>query len=224
MILLVISWIFYNNFIVAIVLSPYLFFFIRSKLKETIRKHREKLSLAFKDGMEAVTSALIAGYSIENAFRESLSELILLYGKKSLIYKSFAEISNKLSLNVPIEEAFDEFAVESQIEEIQVFSQVLSYARVSGGNLVTIIKNTSQTIGEKIEVKREIATIISAKKLEQTIMNYMPIGIVVYMRVTSGDMFGVLYQNAFGAIIMSFCLCIYVVARVIANKIIDIKV
>ena len=223
-ILLLYSWVFYDRLIVAVILSPYLFFFVKKQRCNAIVKHREKLASAFTDGMEAVTSALIAGYSIENSFTEALPEIELLHGKKSVIYASFARISNLLKLYVQIEEAFYEFASESRIEEIQTFSQILNYAKKSGGNLVSIIKNTTTNISEKIEVKREISTIISAKKMEQSVMNFMPLGIVVYMRLTSSDMFGVLYGNALGIIVMTVCFALYLVAKYIADKIVDIRV
>ena len=72
----------------------------------------------------------------------------------------------KLNLNISIEDAFNEFAKECRVEEINNFSEILSYAKRSGGNLIQIIKNTTDSISEKIDVKREISTIISAKQFE----------------------------------------------------------
>ena len=69
-ILLAIGFLFYNNVLAGLVFFPYLFFYVRKRIKEFENKRREKLAVEFKDGMQAVVSALIAGYSIENAFRE----------------------------------------------------------------------------------------------------------------------------------------------------------
>lgn len=182
------------------------------------------IAVEFKDGMQSVVSALTAGYSIENAFKEALNEIELLHGRKTVIYEGFAKITNQISLNITIEQAFDEFAKQCSIEEITNFAEILHYAKRSGGNLISIIKNSSETICEKIDVKREIATIISAKKLEQNIMNYVPIGIILYLRLTSADMFNRLYSNKFGIVIMTCCVGIYFAARMIADKIVDIKV
>ncbi|MGN0369124.1 MAG: type II secretion system F family protein [Butyrivibrio sp.] len=223
-ILLAIGFLFYNNVLAGLVFFPYLFFYVRKRIKEFENKRREKLAVEFKDGMQAVVSALIAGYSIENAFREAVGELELMYGRKTEIYKGFLVIINQLNLNVSIEEAFSNFAKECRVEEITGFAQVLYYAKRNGGNLIQIIKNTSDTISEKIEVKREINTAVSAKRLEQNIMNLVPVGIILYMRITSAGMIEKLYGNIYGIIIMTFCLIIYFAAKVIADKIVDIKV
>lgn len=188
------------------------------------QKRQEKLAAAFRDGMQAVVAALASGYSIENAFRESLGELELMYGRRSDIYAGFAKIVNKLNFNVNIEDAFGDFAKESRVEEITAFAQVLAYAKQSGGNLIAIIRDTTDSVSEKIEVRRDINTIISAKKLEQNIMNFVPMGIILYMRVSSAEMFVKLYGNAAGIAIMTVCLAVYCAAKIIADRLVDIKV
>lgn len=113
--------------------------------------------------MQIISTELSAGYSLENAFRESLGEIEMLYGQDSEIYKSFAEIAARININTNIEDAFADFAGKANVEEIDSFAQVLTYAKRNGGNLVDIIRNTTDTISDKIEVKREISAITSAK-------------------------------------------------------------
>ncbi len=223
-ILLVVGYLFFDNIWVGLIFFPYIIYHIKRGRKIWERKRQEKTAIEFKDGMQAVVSALTAGYSIENSFREAVMELEMLYGKKTIIYEGFSRIVFRLNLNANIEEAFAEFAKDCKVEEISSFSEILSYAKRSGGNLIQIIKNTTDTISEKIDVKREINTIISARQLEQNIMNYVPLGIIMYMRLTSSEMFQKVYGNMAGIILMTLCLVVYFVARIIAEKIVDIKV
>ena len=223
-IILAVGYLFYDSIAAGLIFIPYVFFHVRKRVATFEMRRCEKTALSFKDGMQAVVAALTAGYSIENAFRESLCELEILYGKKSDIYRCFAKIINQLSLNVNIEEAFADFAGEVNVEEISRFAEVLNYAKKSGGNLIAIIKNTTDSISEKIDVKREINTVISAKKLEQNIMTLVPAGIILYMRLTNGGMFGKLYGNAFGIAVMSVCLGIFLAAKLLADHIVDIRV
>ncbi len=223
-ILLIMGYLFYDCIPAGLVFFPYVFYHIKRGKAISERKRQEKISKEFKDGMQAVVSALTAGYSIENSFREALTELELLYGKKTLIYEGFEKIVFRLNLNANVEEAFYEFAKECRVEEISNFSEILSYAKRNGGNLIQIIKNTTDSISEKIDVKREINTMISAKQLEQNIMNYVPLGIILYMRITSPEMFEKVYGNLVGIIFMTVCLLVYFIARIIAEKIVDIKV
>lgn len=222
--LLITGYIFYDSCWIGLLFFPYVFFYVKKGMARFRLKQKERIAVEFRDGMQAVVSSLTAGYSIENSFRESLEELKMLYGTKTLIYKGFSRIVNRLNLNMNIEDAFDEFAKECEVEEIDIFAQILHYAKRSGGNLIDIIRSTTETISEKIDVKRDIRTIISAKQFEQNIMNYVPIAIILYMRVVSGEMFHKVYGNVFGIIIMTGCLLVYFFARLLAEKIVDIKV
>lgn len=222
--LLLVGYLFYDNVWLGLIFFPFAIHHVKVELQRYEQKRRERIAIEFKDGMQTVVSALTAGYSLENSFREALDELSLLYGKKTDIYKGFSKIVYKLNLNANIEEAFDDFAKECNVEEINNFAEILHYAKRSGGNLIQIIKNTTDTISEKIDVKREISTIISSKQLEQNIMNYVPIFIILYIRISSPEMFTSIYGNLAGIVIMSVCLCVYFVARIIAGKIVNIRV
>ena len=52
----------------------------------------------------------------------------------------------------------------------------------------------------------------------------IPLGILMYLRITSGSFIEVLYGNALGIAVMTVCLIVYVMAVFISVKIVDIKV
>ena len=161
------SWLFYGNIYFSILMSPWLYLYIRENSKNNKRKERQQLALQFKDAMTAVSFALNAGYSVENSFKEALEELKMLYGRNAVIVKSFSEIATRIHNNENIENVLKDFARKSDVEEIQYFSEIFGYAKRSGGDMITIIKDTTSLIREKIELDSEIKTIISGKKQEQ---------------------------------------------------------
>lgn len=223
-ILLAAGYLFYDKAVAGLIFFPFIFWYVKNGMKKYDKRCRDKTAAEFKDCMQIVVSALTAGYSVENAFRESLEEIGMIYGKNSDGYLNFLMIVNQLNLNISIEKAFQKYAEESNVEEINNFAQVLTYAKQSGGNLISIIKDAENSISEKIDVKREISTIISAKKLEQNIMSVVPVVIILYMRLTSAGMFDRLYGTQTGIIVMTVCLIVYFVAVFIAGRIVDIDI
>ena len=223
-IILLIGYIFYNSFVVSLAFSPYILFHCKIRYRTYASDRRDRLAVSFKDGIQILKSLLQTGYSFENAVKGSLSEMEMIYGKNNPAYQGFLKISNQVALNVSVEEAFDDFAMESGEDEIQYFAEVLKVAKKSGGNLMEIMGNTADIIADRIDVKREIRTITAAKKLEQGIMNMVPIGIVMYMRVSSLGMMDKLYGNPAGVIIMTICLIVYGAAIFLAGRITDIQV
>ena len=79
-------------------------------------------------------------------------------------------------------------------------------------------------ISEKIQVKRDIQTILASRQFEQKVMNLVPIFILFYIEVTSPGFFSPMYQNPAGICIMTICLAVYLAAYVLSRKIVAIEV
>ncbi len=107
---------------------------------------------------------------------------------------------------------------------MDLFTSILQIAKKGGGDLIGIIKMTAGNISDKAEVNREIETIISSKKYEQMIMNFIPVFIIAYVDFASPGLLSQLYGNLFGVIVMSVCLVIYITAFLLSVKITGIEV
>ena len=130
----------------------------------------------------------------------------------------------QLNLNVSVEQVWKEFAGRVMLPEVDGFVTVFTLAKRSGGDSIAIIKNAVRQLGDKAEVKREIETIIAAKKLEFHVMSAIPFGIIVYMRMSFPTFMDVLYGNIVGACFMSGCLALYVAAWKLGERIVEIEV
>lgn len=218
------SVLFYNTIFASVVMLPYFHFYLKKKERKKEEKRAAKANMEFKDGMMAVSSALLAGYSVENAFNAAIRELSGLYGDDAVLARAFMEITRKVAMNDNVEDALEQLAEQVGIEDAVYFAEVFRYAKRSGGNLVEIIGKTAANIGDKITVKEEINVMISGKKMEQRVMNVMPFGIIIYLRLAAYEFIAPMYGNFLGVFVMTVCLLGYMGARILSNKIIDIKV
>ena len=189
-----------------------------------INKRKKELLIQFKDGMQSMSVALIAGFSIENAWREALKEMEELYGKEAYMVEEMRQMNAGIRMNQPIEQLLYQFAVRSECEDIMEFAEVFRFAKRGSGNFGKIIQNTIGHISEKMEVERAIETVISGKKMEQKIMNIVPLLLLSYLNLTSEEFLAPLYGNIFGVCIMSGAFLAYTGALLLANKMINIKV
>lgn len=221
---LMVSFLFYQNIFLCLLLSPYLYFFYKKEQRKMTEVRKKKLSLEFLDGIHSLSVALEAGYSVENAFKAAIKDLGLMYSNEALIMKEFQCIVSQINHNIPIEDAIAEFANRSKLEDVECFSEVFKTAKRTGGDLVAIIKMTGKTIGEKVEVMREIETLITAKKMEANIMKLVPFGILGYMLLGSPQFLKPLYHNLLGILFMTFLLVIYLFLTKLVDKIIAIRV
>ena len=216
---------FYRSLLWVLLVGMPLFFIQYRRLKRKWEQQRRwQLNLEFKEGLQGLAAALNAGYSIENAIEESRRDLLVVYGKESLLSWEFQVMLEQLKLNRPVEQVMDEFAARSGVQDIKSFAEVFRTARRSGGNLVAITRSSADRIGEKIEVSREIHTMISGKQMEGRIMNIVPLGMILYFWICSPGFLDGFYSGIRGRIEMSVFLLIYLAAYLLSEKICRITV
>lgn len=220
----IVSVFFYHSLIAFMVLLPSIYFILKKKNQEMCNRRKRQLEKEFREVILSVAANLQAGYSVENAFCESYRDIIMLYGKESIMAGELHLLMRKLNNNEPLEEILMNLADRSGVDDIRDFAEIFQIAKRNGGNLQGIIHNTADIIEGKHEVQREIDTIISQKHLEQKIMQGMPFLMMGYLSLTTQGFFEPLYHNTTGIVIMTGCLAGYVVACILADKILDIKV
>ncbi len=220
-----ISLMFYDSFLPFLILVvPFLYFYLGKKKKELGEKRKQVLNSQFREAILSVASHLQAGFSIENAFAEAYRDIRQLYGRESLMGRELAWLLRRLENNEQLEQLLSELADRSGSEDIAEFAGVFSIAKRGGGDLRSIIAKTADVIGDKIEVRREIDTIMSEKRLEQKIMQCMPFVLIGYLSLTSKGFFDGLYHNMTGILLMTGCLAVYVFACFLSEKVLAIEI
>lgn len=220
----ILGYSFYRSFFGVIILSPLLIFYRKKKRSQLAKNRKWKLNQEFRDGITSLSAALSSGYSAENAFEEAWKDLKSLYKEDALIMQEFSYMINQIHMNITVEEALMEFADRTGIEDIINFAEIFSTAKRTGGDLTKIIQTTANAISDKMEVKREIITLVTAKKREADIMKAIPPGILFYLQYSSPGFLDPLYGNLFGIIVMTILLGTYLGAYILADRIIAIEV
>lgn len=224
LIILGVSYLFYGTWIGAILFSPYLIRYIKSWEKQTIKKRQENFRLQFKEAIQSLSAGLNVGYSVENALKEACKDLQAMYRRNDLIVKELVYMIRQIQMNVTVETVFREFAARTEDEDVNTFVTAFNMAKRSGGNMLEIIRNVVRQMGEKIDVEREIGTLLAAKRMELHIMSAIPFAMIVYLRISFPEFLNVLYGNAAGVVIMSVCLAVYLISYESGKQMVEIEV
>lgn len=203
---------------------PVSIFYFHQWREDACRKKEQEFREQFQNGMQTLASALKTGYSVENAIRETEKDLQTLYLEDSRIRKEFGRMIHELDMNFTAEQVLKEMAGRVQQEDVENFVTVFATAKRTGGDSIAILKNAVKVIGDKIEVEREIQTLLSAKKLEFHVMCVIPLGMVLYMRMAFPEFLSVLYGGPPGILLMTVCLGVYAFAWRLGTKMIQIEV
>ena len=218
------AYFFYRSVIAALLLSPLIIPYTVREKRELKKKHSRELGIQFRDAILSVSTNQKAGYSVENAFGEALNDMVLLYGRGSLIVKELSRIVKGLRNNITLEKLLNDLGERSENPDILEFAQVFAVAKRSGGNMTQMIADTVSVIGERLTVENEIDVLLSAKKLEARIMDIVPFFIILYVGLTSPGFFDGLYHNLTGIAVMSACLFVYLFAYLMSEKIVAVEV
>ena len=220
------GYVFYKNLIWAAILALCGFFYPPVRTKEIIRTRRQKLTLQFKDMLYSLSSALGAGSSVERAMSQVLEDMEHQYGngKEVHIVRELELIVSKLDLGANIEELFMDLADRSGIEDIRTFAHIFEISKRTGGNLIQIMRQSSDIISEKIDTKQEMETKLAEKKMEQKVLTAAPIALMYMLTVTTGGFMEVLFTTVSGRAICTVALVIVVVGYLWGKKLTDIEI
>jgi len=213
---------FYDSWISILLGSPVLILYYRFEYQKLLRKKTEELADHFKEALLSILSALKAGYSVENAFVEAYGDLKYRFGDKEMMVRELLFINRQVKNNIPIERLVEEFGKKSGSEDIRDFAHIFRIAKKSGGDMGKIMDRTISIITRRMEMQEDIRMLVAAKKYEQQIMNLVPMGIILYIRLTNRGYFDPLYHNPVGIVIVTAALAVYVGAYFLSEKILEI--
>lgn len=212
------AWLFYDSIVAWFLLMPFVLLSLKDKGRVLCQKRIRELEVEFREVILGVSANLQAGYSVENAFRETYRDIVLLYGQDCVMAAELRLMFRRLENNEQLEHALMNLADRSGVQDIRDFADIFQIAKRGGGDMRGIIANTADIIGDKQEVRREIETVVSEKKLEQQIMRYIPFFIIFYISVTTKGYFESLYHNITGWVIMTVSLAVHAAACRISDR------
>ena len=186
--------------------------YFREKGERLAEERRKRLKLQFKDAVQSMAAALAAGYSAENAVREARK------------VQELAAMQRKLDANQTVEEAIRDFAARSGMEEAEMFAEIFATGKRNGGDLIAVMKDTARTITQTVDTERQVASVLASRRYEQRIMNVIPFAMILYLRLGCPGFLDPVYGNAAGICVMTGCLGLYLTARYLGRRMLEIEI
>jgi len=224
-VLFLVGYIFYQHVIISAFLALGGVFYPKMRRKQIIKARKNKLNLQFKDMLYSLSSAVGAGNSVEKALSVSLEDMRQQYNDpNAFIIKELELMVSRISLNNTIEDVLNDFAERSHLEDIQTFANIFEISKRTGGNLIEIIRNTTQIIADKIETQTEIETMISGQQMEQKVLIIMPFALVYFMTKSGGGFMDPMFTTPLGRVLSTVSLGVILLGSLWGKKIADIKI
>lgn len=223
--LFAIGYVFYRSIIVSCLFALLAFKYPKIRAAQIALKRQKDLRMQFKDMLYSLSSAVGAGNSVEHGLAIALTDMKKQYSDpKTSIIQELELMVSRVNLGQNVEEVFNDFARRSHIEDVQTFANIFEVSKRTGGNLIRIIRQTTDVISEKTDVKNEIDTALAGRKMEQKVLTLMPIALVLFMSETTDGFMDPVFSTIGGRVVATVSLLFILSGYLWSKKITDIEV
>lgn len=216
----------YGNILFAMI-SSMLFPFILKKhyIRHLVFRRRELFKSQFIQLLQSLSASMACGRQMGEALEEGLDNLKKSYDLDSPLVLELEQVLKSIKNSREKEEVLlREIAIRSKLEEMKIFVDVFSICRETGGDMEKAISRTVSILLDKMRIEREMMVMMVQKKLESKIISFMPLGVMLFLKLTSSDYIEPLYTTISGRIIMTISLAVIWISYRMTSSITKINI
>ena len=196
--------------------------FVPTRTKQIRDKNARTLNSQFRDFLEAFNTSIGAGKNVVDSFHAVYDDMRIQFEEDAFIVKELEVILSGMANNFDVEDLMEDLGNRSGNDDIVSFANVFRISYRKGGNLKDTINTTHSILSDKMEIKEEIETMVSASKMEQTVMIFMPVGLIGIMKSMSPD-FAANFATPAGVASTTIAIGLFIVSYFVGRKILNIK-
>ncbi len=222
----VVVYLFYHLLFISVVMGFLLGIYLeRMYADSTVHKRQHNLRLQFRTFLESMSVATRAGSSPTQAIDSAYDDLKVSYRPDADIIIEVENIIRQYKQGgVPLPVLLRDLADRSDLEDVASFASIYEVIDGKSNRIGDILSETSEIIGDKIEIEQEIETTIQSAKSETNMMLIMPIIMVVMMSAMGGDLMSSLFETWSGHLAATAALVLFVISYIMSSKISNINV
>ena len=195
-------WLLYLALVFAVPLGGRLYLGYR------VSKRRAKFADQLDDTLQLISSGLRAGHSLARAIDAVSREA------ESPTAEEFARIINENRLGMDLGQAIMRAARRMKSDDLAWTSQAVDIHREVGGNLSEVLDHVGETIRERNQIRRQVATLSSEGRMSANVLMALPVGIALILSVISPGYLSVFVSTPFGWVMIGVSVVLFVVGAV----------
>ncbi len=182
------------------------------------RRRLERFNEQLAPALEAMSNALKAGFSIQQAFSSVVDE------GEAPIAQEFSMFLQQLRIGVTFEEALGEMDRRMGSEDLTLMVQSIEIARQTGGNLTEVFDRISDTIRERRRIEGKIRSLTAQGKIQGRVVSAMPLLLGIGMYLIDSQMMMTFLKSTAGILVLLLVVILEILGAVFINKIVNIDV
>ena len=187
-------------------------------LQMKIRKRRKDFVNQLGDMLSMVASALRAGFSFVQAVEIVSKEMA------APMSVEVSKLIREINVGVPMETALEDINRRVECPEFELITTAVLIQRQVGGNLAQILDNISDTINERIRMKREVLALTAQGRMSAVVLALLPIALAAFLFSVHHDYFDPLLESPMGKVAIGIALLMELLGYLVIKRIVDIDV
>ena len=177
----------------------------RVYLARRTAKRRALFADQLDDTLQLIASGLRAGHSLARAIDAVSREA------ESPTAEEFARIINENRLGRDLGEAITLAANRMKSDDLAWTAQAVNIHREVGGNLSEVLDHVSETIRERNQIRRQVATLSSEGRVSANVLMALPLGIAAILVVVQPTYLKMFVTTPIGIALMVISLVLFIV-------------
>lgn len=183
-----------------------------------IRRRRKKFTNQLGDMLTMVANALRAGFSFMQAFELIAREMDAPMGREVQL------VVNEVNLGNTLESALDNMQRRVASPDFELVVTAVLIQRQVGGDLASILDTISETIAERIRMRREVLALTAQGRASGWVLAAIPIGLFIILYMMSPNYLSPLLDTDIGRMCIVGAFVLEVIGFFVIQRIVDIKI
>lgn len=182
-----------------------------------IRRRRKKFTNQLGDMLTMVANALRAGFSFMQAFELISREMDAPMGREVQL------VVNEVNLGNTLESALDNMQRRVASPDFELVVTAVLIQRQVGGDLASILDTISETIAERVRMKREVMALTAQGRLSGITVAILPFAFTIIMSFINPTYLMPLIETDTGRMFVVGGIILEILGIIIIRKIVDIQ-
>ena len=198
----------------ALMVIMFMWFWLSMRIRHRKNSFTEQLG----DCLTTVANALRAGYSFQQAMDVVSKEM------EPPISSEFERVMTDVAMGVSLENALEQMNRRVGSADFDLVVTAVLIQREVGGNLAQILDTISDTINERVRMKREINALTAQGRLSSWVLICLPIAMAVFCWTFNHDQMMVFVEEEAGRYALIFAIIMEIIGYLVIQRIVDIEI
>lgn len=155
---------------------PYL---VREWILRTLKRRRYRFAEQLPDTLDVIASALRSGQSLPGALA------VVVEGSSEPTKSELQRVVADEQLGIPIQNSLRIVAKRMASTDVEQLALVAELQREAGGNMAEVVERVSETVRERFDLRRLIATLTMQGRMSRWIVSLLPVAILILLQIES---------------------------------------